>query len=130
MAAIRLLFFLLEALELRDNGIKSDILIFSKTHQHYLEPAFKNNLTLNVSSLDDIDIFESHKLSNEKIPNFHLKFDTGMTRLGINISDASNVFEELKEILGLNAKVYILIMPPQMKAICHLQITNFPYSMT
>ena len=93
-----------EALELRDNGIKSDVLIFSKTHQHYLEPAFKNNLTLNVSSLDDIDIFESHKLSNEKIPNFHLKFDTGMTRLGINISDASNVFDRVKRNLGTECK--------------------------
>ena len=93
-----------EALELRRGGVVSDILIFSKTQQEYIEPALQNNLTLNASSLSDIAILDSYKLSNGSIPNFHVKFDTGMTRLGISSKDAATAFENIKKNIEAECK--------------------------
>ena len=43
-----------EAIELRESKIKNDILIFSKLQSANIDSAYKNNLILNISSIDDI----------------------------------------------------------------------------
>ena len=47
-----------EGIELRDAGIKSDILIFSKLDTSYLELAVKNNFILNISNLKDFEMLK------------------------------------------------------------------------
>ncbi|MBT6112423.1 MAG: alanine racemase, partial [Candidatus Marinimicrobia bacterium] len=47
-----------EALELRQAGIQSDILIFSKINANRIQEAVDNDLILNFSSLGDLNIFE------------------------------------------------------------------------
>ncbi|MEC9437303.1 MAG: alanine racemase [Candidatus Neomarinimicrobiota bacterium] len=88
-----------EGIELRKNGIDSDILVFSKINDSYLDLADKYRLTLNVSNLLDISLLESFRIKHGKSPKFHLKFDTGMTRLGINPSDAKEAFELISKDL-------------------------------
>jgi Alanine racemase len=84
-----------EGIELRDAGISSDILIFSKLDISYLELAVKNNFILNISNLKDFDILKSFSSKNKNSPRFHVKFDTGMTRLGLNINEADRAFKIL-----------------------------------
>ena len=92
-------FSVLEGIELRKNGIDSDILVFSKINDSYLNQANKYRLTLNASNLLDINLLESFRIKNGKSPQFHLKFDTGMTRLGINPSEAKKAFESISKEL-------------------------------
>ena len=86
-----------EGIELRDAGIKSDILIFSKLDTSYLELAVKNNFILNISNLKDFDILKRFSSKNKNTPRFHVKFDTGMTRLGLNINEADRAFKILSQ---------------------------------
>ena len=95
-------FSITEAIELRDAGIKGDILIFSKLNHSYLDLATKHNITLNISNLDDLEIVKRFSKKHNTSPRFHVKFDTGMTRLGLNLDEAEKAFEILHESDELN----------------------------
>ena len=47
-----------EAMQLRNSGISNDIIIFSKMQPEFIEQAFINNITLNLSSFEEIKIFK------------------------------------------------------------------------
>ncbi len=94
-------FSIAEAVELRDAGINADILVFSKLNASYLNLAIDYNLILNASSLGDLRTLKGF-LKNQSIsPRFHVKFDTGMTRLGINIYEADEAFKVLQDCVAL-----------------------------
>lgn len=84
-----------EAKELRENGIKGDILIFCRMNREFVEEAADLNVTLILSQKDDIEILQELFLKNHKRPKVHLKIDTGMTRLGIPFEDAENILNDL-----------------------------------
>ena len=84
-----------EALELRNAKINNDIIVFSKIHSDFIDLAYNNNLILNLSSIDDIDSFKTYILETGNCPRYHIKFDTGMTRLGIDIADANILYEKI-----------------------------------
>ncbi|WP_044641159.1 alanine racemase [Risungbinella massiliensis] len=75
--------FLDEALELRAAGITASILVMGVTPPHAMERAIKEKITLSIPD-------ESYYLELEKIASrlrqkvkYHLKVDTGMSRLGL-----------------------------------------------
>lgn len=73
-----------EALELRKAGIKNTILILGASFNEDFENAsHEKDIHLSVSSFETLNFI---KKSNLKIP-IHLKIDTGMTRLGFNITE-------------------------------------------
>jgi alanine racemase len=84
-----------EAKELRDNGITSDILIFSRMNLEFVEAAADLNLTLIISHKEDVDILQDLFQRTHKRPKVHLKFDTGMTRLGVSYDDAQSILNDL-----------------------------------
>ena len=88
-----------EALELRNAKIKNEILVFSKLQKSNIELAFKKDIILNISSFDDIEHIELFYLKNKVSPKCHLKFDTGMTRLGFDLDDAEAIYENLSKSL-------------------------------
>ncbi len=90
-----------EALELRDSGIKNDILIFSCLQESWLDISFELNLIVTASRLDDLFLLSKLYQTKGYCPRFHLNFDTGMTRLGFNISDLDKVLEFLSKNLFL-----------------------------
>ena len=90
-------FSIFEGIELRNAGIKSDILIFSKLNTSYLDLALDHNLILNMSNLEDLYVIKRFSKQNENSPRFHVKFDTGMTRLGLNINEADDAFKILSQ---------------------------------
>ena len=86
-----------EAIELRDNGVKNNILVFSKIQREILDRVIKYNLWVNASDQEDLKMIHENYQRTGKSPNIHLKFDTGMTRLGFELEDAGTVFEFLKK---------------------------------
>ena len=84
-----------EGIELRDEGIKTDIFIYAKFDPTRVQEASKHNLTLNISSFDDLKALKAHNGNSVKV---HLKIDTGMTRLGVPYEQAEDFLKEANQI--------------------------------
>jgi alanine racemase len=84
-----------EALELRNNGISNNIFIFSKMHSSWLEIAYEQDFWINLTSFDDLNEVSNFYAKNKVCPKIHIKFDTGMTRLGFDLNDAEALFNIL-----------------------------------
>lgn len=89
-----------EALELRQNGIETPILVLGHTFPSEQEDAIKNDVTLTVTSFDDaVNISNEAQMLN-KTAIVHIALDTGMGRIGF-IPDEKSA-EEVKEISRLS----------------------------
>ncbi len=86
-----------EALELREKGIKSEILVFSKMNPDHLAEAVTRDIILNLSWSDDLDLLLEFYQKTGTCPRMHLKVDTGMTRLGVPLDDVYAVLDRLKK---------------------------------
>ena len=92
---------LLEAIELREAGIKSDILIFGKTSIENIKKVSDYNLIQTVDSLSYAKLINH---SGYKIKT-HIIVDTGMSRFGIYNhypKDLENTKHEIRSIISLN----------------------------
>jgi alanine racemase len=89
-----------EAMELRSAGIPDPILVFSRAQEEYFQEAVEQNIHLNLSYPDDLTAVESFCRVHGKSPVFHLKLDTGMTRLGLSESEALSVLDRFPSIPG------------------------------
>ena len=90
-----------EAIELRNNGINTDIIIFERLSNESFKLAIKYNIIVNVSWFSDLDIFKENIKKYKKCPKYHLKIDTGMTRLGIPYESSVQFFEDLIEKINV-----------------------------
>lgn len=97
-------FTVAEGLELRQAGLQSDILIFSRLDSQLLHSAAENNLILNLAWPDDLDHTLNYLQKNGESPRFHLKVDTGMTRLGMPIEALTEVINRLKQNPGIRCE--------------------------
>ncbi len=92
-----------EALQLRRESVKSDILTFGYVDTAGLELAVSHNISITISDIQNaIDINTIAKKLNKKA-KIHIKIDTGMTRFGFNYKTACN---DILEIINLE-NVYI-----------------------
>ena len=87
-----------EALYLRERGINVPVLILGSVLQHELEPAIKNNITLTLCDIELAKALNQIASQLNKIPNVHIKIDTGMGRIGVWHEEA---FDFVKEVAGL-----------------------------
>ncbi|GKV68264.1 alanine racemase 1 [Sporosarcina sp. NCCP-2716] len=86
-----------EALELREAGIASPILVMGPSPIAFAEEAIRRQITLTVPGLDWAEqTVESLKDSAGKL-HVHVKIDTGMGRIGIRTEDEA---AELASLLG------------------------------
>lgn len=91
-----------EAIELRKNDIKEDVLLLAGTSdKEELEELLKNNIILTISSFEDLnslkEIVENNK-ENEKFNiRVHLKIDTGFNRYGFKYEELERLADELKK---------------------------------
>lgn len=98
-----------EGLLLRQNGVKANILVFRGFDKVGAKAIIDYDMTAVVSSWDQIEALE--QVAEEKV-SVHVKFDTGMNRLGFRVEEAQKVFDRLNN----HAKI-------QVKALCtHLYI--------
>ncbi|MFQ5469590.1 MAG: alanine racemase [Gammaproteobacteria bacterium] len=86
---------LYEALKLREEGVQHPILLLEGIYeQAELVPVCQHNLSLVIHSHFQIEILEN---SGFTVPlNVWLKVDTGMHRLGFNISELDSVYHRLQ----------------------------------
>ncbi|MEK2690055.1 alanine racemase [Bdellovibrio sp. GT3] len=98
-----------EGLLLRKSGVKVEILVFRGFDEIGAKAIIDNNMTAVVSTWEQIEALE--KVANKKV-SVHVKFDTGMNRLGFRVEEAQKVFDRLNG----HAKI-------EVKALCtHLYI--------
>ncbi len=84
-------FSISEAIELRSFGLMNKILVLSKIESEWLSKALKLNISINISNLNDLKIISKFHKKTSECPPLHLKFDTGMTRLGFDKKDIGEV---------------------------------------
>lgn len=78
-----------EGIELRENGIDSDILVLGGVFNDELKIAQKMRLQVAVTSLIQI----KHIFENGLDIQIHIKVDTGMGRVGFNVNEAKEVLQ-------------------------------------
>ncbi len=82
-----------EGLLLRQLGVKADVLVFRGFDSKGAVKMFENQLTPVVSTWEQLDILISLKQPTK----IHLKFDTGMNRLGFEVAEVADVRARFKE---------------------------------
>ena len=92
-----------EAMELRNSGIKEDILMLSSTAiEEEIELLVNNNIIITIGSKEDIEIAEKIGKNQNKKIKAHLKIDTGFGRFGFIYSKTDEIVQELKRIKNIN----------------------------
>ncbi len=120
--------FLEEGLLLRRRGFTIPILVLGGVLFHQVHRFIDNELEITVSSLD---LAYAINAAAEKLGSkakIHLKFDTGMNRIGMHFSKAVQVFERLKplrhlEIIGIYS--HFSTADEQDHRYTHLQFQRF-----
>lgn len=90
---------LTEALELRQGGITTPILIMGYTDPENYPIVVKENLTQCIFTLDQAVKLDAVSQTQNKIASIHIKYDTGFNRLGF--SDSPESIEAIKKITKL-----------------------------
>ncbi|MGE5543693.1 MAG: alanine racemase [Bacillota bacterium] len=86
--------FLKEALQLRDNGVSEDILIFSPLLYEDYVTAIENDLIVTVCSAGDLSLVEEAARQARKRARVHIKIDTGLGRFGLAAAEAVPVVQK------------------------------------
>lgn len=83
-----------EGAELRKSGMTNKILVFEPLSKFSLGEAVENNLIPTITGLAQLDLLSD--LPSDKTMDVHIKFDSGMGRLGTN---SEGVYEIAEKIL-------------------------------
>ena len=78
-----------EAMELRENGIKTPILILAYTSPSQYEELINNNIITTIYSLDDAKLLSQTAERLGKKAVIHIAVDTGMARIGFSDTEES-----------------------------------------
>ncbi len=93
-----------EGLLLRNFGVKAEILVFRGFDRKGAEKIIQYQMTPVVSTWEHIDHLEAVATS---AVNIHLKFDTGMNRLGFRPEEAQKLFERLWQNKKIRLKALV-----------------------
>ncbi len=85
--------FLEEGLQLRNHGIKSNILVFNYVEPDLINVACENNLTLTLYSWEQLNEYAKQPFK----PKCHIKIDTGMRRLGVQPQEAKEFISSARK---------------------------------
>lgn len=86
-----------EALILRENGIKSPILVLGAIHKEQIDDYILNDIEITGSSLEKIEAISKRSKILKKKAKVHIKIDTGMGRIGVQWDRVERFFKELFE---------------------------------
>ena len=90
-----------EALELRGSGIDSPILLLGGIQSDEVEAMVKNNLIPSLFSLASANAINTYAEKIGKKVRYHLKVDTGMSRLGVCVGEICDFLENLLNFRNL-----------------------------
>ncbi len=92
-----------EAIQLRKEGIKEDILMLSSTAiKEDVEALVKNNIIITIGSRADIEVADQIAEEQNKKIRAHLKIDTGFGRYGFVYHNRDEMIEALKGMKNIN----------------------------
>lgn len=87
-----------EAMEVKESGIKSPILVLNATLDSHLDVFFEYDISLSIVSLRQAEIISRKAKALNKSIKVHIEIDTGMGRTGIWHRQAREI---VKKIVGL-----------------------------
>ena len=90
--------YLKEAVLLRKNGIKSEIVVFSGLIPNEYEEAINVDAIYSVSNVETIEALNKQAKVTNKVVKIEIAIDTGMTRLGFNKQDILSLSQVLHEL--------------------------------
>lgn len=93
--------YLKEALLLRKNGIKSEIIVFSGLIPNEYTAAIDVDAIYSVSNIETIEALNEQAKCANKVVKVEIAIDTGMTRLGFNKDDIYNLAQNLREFSNI-----------------------------
>ena len=83
--------YLKEAIKLRNNGIKSEIIVFSGLLPNEFKDAVNLDAIYSVSNVETLEKLNEYAKLTGKIVKVEIAIDTGMTRLGFNKEDIATL---------------------------------------
>ena len=92
--------FVEEGIELRKAGITVPILVMGAIFGQQIRQFIEYNLDITASSVEKIEAVDLAAQSLGKRARVHLKFDTGMERVGVHYYSAEKLFEKSLECLN------------------------------
>lgn len=90
-----------EAIELREAGIETSILILGYTPPEKIPTAIRNHISIACWNRKQIDLVSECAQKNRINAKAHLKVDTGMSRLGAPHESAESIAEHIIETPGV-----------------------------
>ena len=90
-----------EAMELRDYGIDVPVMLLSGIRPEEAEIAIQNNLVPCLFSTEAARALDKAASANAGKAPYHLKIDTGMTRLGVRAEELEGFLKELSELSNI-----------------------------
>lgn len=76
-----------EALQLRAENVSIPILLLSEPPRDAIGPCYQNDITFTVYTIDTINVIAAFA-TKDRPAHVHLKVDTGMNRVGIEVEDS------------------------------------------
>ncbi len=96
--------YLDEAIELKEKGIFTPIIVFNYYHSLNWETLVDNDIEIVVFSFEQLTALQSQSEGKDQKISVHIEFDTGMRRLGFQYSDVPLLIEKLSKIPQLVVK--------------------------
>jgi alanine racemase len=97
-------FFLDEAVQLREAGISQEILVMGTSWLGQESAAIQNHLTLTVDTVECVRSLETAAKSRAASIPIHVKVDTGMARLGVRWNSMESLLYALRNSKGVCLK--------------------------
>lgn len=94
-----------EALELINSGIKTPLLVLGRVFPECYEIVVKQNIRIPVFSIEDAKALSDEAVKQNKIAKFHFCIDTGMSRIGMQISqENADLCKKILELPNIEAE--------------------------
>ncbi|TWT04131.1 alanine racemase [Planococcus sp. CPCC 101016] len=81
-----------EALFLRDQGIETELLVMGATPPSFIPVAQQRDITVTAVSIDWLSMAAGQLMPESNTLKIHLKVDTGMRRIGIQVDEVNEAF--------------------------------------
>jgi len=95
-----------EAVTLRKADIKEQIILLTPTNiKKELKLLIENNITITISSNEDIEAIKEVLKDNNKQVQAHIKIDTGIGRYGFLYTEKENILKAFRECENLNLDI-------------------------
>lgn len=117
-----------EAIELREAGIKKDILILGAILPAEIDDALKATATITVTDTGFARILDERARKHATKVKVHIKIDTGMGRIGVPHEKATQAVTEVSELQGLDIEGIFTHFPSSDKAdksFTYVQLAHF-----